>query len=1277
MKILKIGGENLASLTSPFEVDLSSGIFQDNGLFSITGPTGAGKTTILDAMTLALYGMTNRLGNSRGVIKYTNSSTGITNNDPKNVMSYGKVSCCAYAVFQVDERGVDNGIYKAVWRVRRARNSITGTFQDEQRSVFRILPSGQEQECASGKKQTVALISRLIGLDWEKFRKIVILPQGSFAVFLQSNEQERSALLEQITGTEIYRKISREAFSYRKNLEQDLKHHQDMLATLRKYSPEDYRQAQEFINDNAPARENLEKLKNQLALIDNSAKDLAEIKAKLQDAMVKLEDVQKVQNQLADTRNFVADYDSCSSQRSNYEGLKNAGKQQESLAGYIKKTREDREELSRNIEEAERNKEIATKAYEDFDRSYHQNYSKIEMARKLDEQLLALDIQLKDAQNDYNEVAAQRQSEEDNLAREENELNKLSITRDEYSNFLNLHSEIKNYYYRRESIGKHMWVLVNGGVDRNHQLKTEAELDENIREQRKIRDDRENEVAEAKERLERLTSELQVADDHRSALSEEEPLKSQTIYAQEQEYYYQVLQAVKGYENNFDRLDEQQKLIENLSEEIARLESVHNDLVAGEEDIRNREEQSQQLLEELKQQSGLGVFRAKLKIGDHCPLCNAMVTELSSQLESLQQERLRSAEDAVAALKKEHKDNLDKQQKVYEELVALKQQCSNARTVKDTTGEHLFQHCSKLDEEASKRNLNISWLDPDGNAVRAVFVRAVNEISQRYQEVSSVLEQSQIQEKELKQLEKNCNELFKEHSACLNEYNNLQKSREAASADLQKLLESKEQLSSDMASTEVKLNNSREYLKECMGESWQDLTNDILGDQLTSEEKSVAIEKWVKDCSTYEECNDNFQSVIDEINAKNQIISNLKANLNVTYEKAKGCQSNLDKLQLDLSKLKEERLASLDNPDASDALNRLENEKTALEHNRNEADKDYIQLKEKDIELNTQLESYESEHQKCTRNIGEYQDKINEYLSTHSISRERFDEVMSASSDDIGSMRREISNAETAVQTADTQVHTFAEQVELSKSKLHSFIREIPGVVTDEDGDLVDESWRNRQMSQLNELVNQLNSCQVVVTCYQEQEKQAAEFSEKISHLEKRVEAASRVCSIIASQNGDVFSRFVQSITFRRLVTFANQHLQVMNRRYQLAAVDNDDNNSQSLGLQVIDNDQGGCRRGSETLSGGESFIVSLALALSMAELSNVTCKVESLFIDEGFGTLDPKNLDVVIKALDSLQQTGRQIGVITHVEGIIERIAAQVEVARVGMGVSRIRVHS
>lgn len=155
--------------------------------------------------------------------------------------------------------------------------------------------------------------------------------------------------------------------------------------------------------------------------------------------------------------------------------------------------------------------------------------------------------------------------------------------------------------------------------------------------------------------------------------------------------------------------------------------------------------------------------------------------------------------------------------------------------------------------------------------------------------------------------------------------------------------------------------------------------------------------------------------------------------------------------------------------------------------------------------------------------------------------------------------------------------------------------------------------------------------------------------------------------SLIGSADGAKYRKFAQGLTLDHLVYLANRQLERLHGRYQLAR-----RSSGELELEVIDTWQADAARDTKTLSGGESFLVSLALALALSDLVSHKTSIDSLFLDEGFGTLDGETLEVALDALDNLNASGKMIGVISHVEALKERIPVQLKVHKgVGMGYS------
>ena len=186
MRILELRFKNLNSLQGEWKIDFSDPEYVNNGIFALTGPTGAGKSTILDAICLALYGETPRLGK-------------ITKSD-NEIMSRHTGECYAEVVFQSQA-----GIYRCHWEQRKARKSPDGALQDQE---HQIADAETGKLIESKKSRVVAVIEEKTGMDFKRFNRSMLLAQGSFDSFLKADVGHKSEILEQITGTEIYSEIS-------------------------------------------------------------------------------------------------------------------------------------------------------------------------------------------------------------------------------------------------------------------------------------------------------------------------------------------------------------------------------------------------------------------------------------------------------------------------------------------------------------------------------------------------------------------------------------------------------------------------------------------------------------------------------------------------------------------------------------------------------------------------------------------------------------------------------------------------------------------------------------------------------------------------------------------------------------------------------------------------------------------------------------------------------------------------------------------------------------
>ena len=248
MKILKIKSLTINSLKGEFEIDFEK-FLKDESLFAITGPTGAGKSTILDIITCALYGRTARLSSP-----------------PNELMSRHTAESLCEVEFEVKGK-----VYISSWSQKRARKSPDGAFQTAKMEVSEV-ESGKILESYLSK--VPKYIEELSGLDFDRFIQSMMLAQGSFDAFLKAKENERSSLLEKITGTQIYKQISQEIYQTYTKKNDEIKLDESLLGNIELLSNEVVAEKTLILNNSKTNKLELDSKGNELKKVINWLENL-------------------------------------------------------------------------------------------------------------------------------------------------------------------------------------------------------------------------------------------------------------------------------------------------------------------------------------------------------------------------------------------------------------------------------------------------------------------------------------------------------------------------------------------------------------------------------------------------------------------------------------------------------------------------------------------------------------------------------------------------------------------------------------------------------------------------------------------------------------------------------------------------------------------------------------------------------------------------------------------------------------------------------------------
>lgn len=312
-------------------------------------------------------------------------------------------------------------------------------------------------------------------------------------------------------------------------------------------------------------------------------------------------------------------------------------------------------------------------------------------------------------------------------------------------------------------------------------------------------------------------------------------------------------------------------------------------------------------------------------------------------------------------------------------------------------------------------------------------------------------------------------------------------------------------------------------------------------------------------------------------------------------------------------------------------------------------------IDDKILELNTQLSTYQALQIEKDNEYRQRQQDFYEQLKSYNMMDEDAFKELLKQIDQIKPLQQEAEQLQNHWRDIDSQLNV--------KRNEYNQLHNAPLTEEKLENLLQQQQFIQNEKQQTYESLGSLN------TQLQAHDNAVRAFENKLASVDKQKTQAQKWANLrvlIGSQDGKKYRNFAQGLTFELMVNYANQQLQQMSDRYLLVRDSNE-----PLELNVIDNYQAGEIRTTKNLSGGESFIMSLALALGLSKMASQKVRVDSLFLDEGFGTLDEDALEMALEALSHLQQDGKLIGVISHVPALKERISSQIKVTPISGGKS------
>ncbi|WP_031437660.1 SbcC/MukB-like Walker B domain-containing protein [Methylobacter tundripaludum] len=1255
MRILAIRGKNLASLAEPFEILLNSGPLEQAGLFAITGQTGAGKSTILDALCLALYDKIPRLPDGHGFAvghKDEDENLRVVSTDVRSILRRGTSN--AYA--EVDFIGKDKHHYRARWEVSKARGKADGRLQAQEVTLSKI---DDGQRIGQGKKNTLETISELIDLNFDQFRRSVLLAQGDFAAFLKAKKDERSSLLERITGTELYSELSIAAFD-RARQEKDALN----LITSRMQDQipldEEARQLLEQQRDQFIAQ--LADLDQQIASNQKIIDWYAELK-KLQEAEQVARDELTISQQAWDAaeagrqlmqkveaaqplRPLLAQYQTANAEHLDaQQKLKDSVDQQAAADIKLQTAKEQLSILAGTLAEAEQQQQqaqpvlIKARALD----------TRIDVIRKAvgtlsveENQLLqALDGARKEHQALLNRQAEQTSAlQQLNLWLEQNQAIKPISA--EWSRW---DAELERY--------QTLNVRKTDDALKAEQLRLAVTKDEHSLAELKLAIDDSHKKLElhqqALAQLKTQDSKQSLEDLHRSKdaleIKREQITRALNLANDAQE----LQQAIK---QDTDQLAATEQAI---NESTLQLQTLNQQQMAN--GIALTEAKKALELIQATTHKNAEQFRSLLQEDQPCPVCGALEhpwkdqAGIGNEHAAAQSARVAELENLNETLIKAIVELTKSISQGQEQKTALAEKLAEAQTKLAQCGNDwavLAMHNKVASVPDRLRHFHPPWQSPDFSITDIQLLPA---LKIQNEQINSALEL-------IKQQEKAALELQRQLKAAQDLFDADQRNKEKLSAEYATVDKQHAKNKADLEHVTISIQEQEKQLQAIVDllatpfrqlEDWQSRLQD-----------STAAFR--QDCTVKAQ---QFQRTEQQIETAAKALEKINHDEKLAEQALKQCQQQHRIKQAELKTQTEEQQKLSVERDA--VLPRLtaDSYEQTVNQSLQAARAAHQQAGHTVSQAETELATHKQNQQHWQTETGRRYDNLekalsalNQSLEKQAIDLEQLSRLLEKDEHWLAAQKAQMAALERGLQESAALLKVKAD--DCLKQQSHSV--EIP----EEDAHKL-----SAELQQQRQAIHTQKEEQVILLREDDKKIEAGRaLKSELDSQQDRWDQWESLNELIGSKSGAKFRTFAQSLTLEALLAHSNQHLEDFAKRYALQRVPGSD-----LELQIIDRDMADDVRSVHSLSGGESFLVSLALALGLASLSSNKTQVESLFIDEGFGSLDPETLDIAIASLDTLQALGRKVGVISHVPILVERIGAKVVVEKQGGGRSSVLI--
>ncbi len=1197
MKICKLKLKSLNSFRGEVEIDFEKSPLDDASLVAITGPTGSGKTTLLDAICVALYGKTPRL-------------SGTTNQHPRHLISHGETEGFAEVYFEANSTR-----YHATWSIKRKGSPKGQLFDDSEE----LITTKVAQEVES-----------ILGLDFDAFRRSVMLAQGEFAAFLKANNEERRTILEATAGISIYDVLKKALNDTVSEVETANAEVYDKLNKIPEASREQLADAEAELDrlqtDAKQLGEEIQQIQQEKARETKRTEDFEKLQSseKRQDELLNqqpmidaLQVEQENANRAERLRTEKQEFDSAKSELEKATAMLSSAETEKVEAEEQVETDQtvyDQKAAAYSEASAERDRktQVYAAAKSDVERAserFAEADKRMPELTDVSDRIDTLENQLADKQTKHTQL--QKQIEDAQRFLDENSLP--SNPRDCLKRANRFLSELVLQEKQLETAS---------ATKTQHEKKVSS-LKRDIKELSKTREKHLSDKSDAEATLTDVSIELNTLQEVGSREEWNERKKNALEAQPIAQEYETVNDDLVDSEDDMGELNEAKA---GLDAELGQIESE----LTSQTDVCQRTVETVQYCEEARESamfaSPINQLRQRLRPGKSCSVCGAIEHPHAHVVEPESKESLQNAEDALTKAKTDADDAQGQLQALKTRQTQTEQKIRNTDDqIKDcdTEIESLRNRRSKLLTQWQEiyPNIDISsdWIAKQIEAADT----AIAALRDTEQARTGALHAYEIVSGQLK--------------AC-------KKDIERETKSLSETQEQLQSISNDVEGLKITITNIEIRFRDVLPKIFRGVTPKEAVDQF---------ENKIKEVETHENERDTAEMQLQVLNTN---IEADQSNLEDLRDRHKKLETEIDGYQSEAEAFLDTVRKKTDGLETEAAID------TAISG------------------LEVELKTKENERGAAQQQLQGSQTLLTEKQTTHEISKERRGEWV----EQFGTARQAYFNklkdggfdspeAHDNAFRDDNRMQDLTDQIDAHKDEVRELASEIRELSARFDENPFDPDALGRIETTLEE----------IETLLQKKQQEVGALQQSIDNLKKALKEREQLGVEVAEAEAELarwkrlqetipanaLRDFALEIMFKQMGSLANEQLKYLtSERYQLKV--------EGIGnLSVVDRWNANEERPVETLSGGESFLTSLALALALSELSRGRSQLNSLFLDEGFGTLDSETLDIAIAALEGLRMQGRNIFLISHIRELTRRLPVKIEVNKKGNGSSSVRI--